>query len=46
MQWPPEGQMSMIFAKLLYINVCGGDDENEIPATKFQELLGEIKERM
>ncbi|XP_031567310.1 uncharacterized protein LOC116302217 [Actinia tenebrosa] len=45
LQWPPPGQMSMIFAKLLYINVCS-DDKDEIPPMKFQELLSEIKERI
>ena len=48
LQWPPVGQMSMIFAKLLYINMCG-DDENEeddFPVMKFEELVSEIKQRL
>jgi hypothetical protein len=47
-QWPPVGQMSMIFAKLLYINMCeqGGDEDDDFPDMKFEELVSEIKERL
>ncbi|KAL9953658.1 hypothetical protein ACROYT_G041109 [Oculina patagonica] len=34
--WPPEGQLSMIFAKLLYIKMTGKDAE-------FQQLMTKVK---
>ena len=42
--WPPPGQMSLIFAKLLYIDMTG--TPGVIPKTKFEELLREVKQRI
>ena len=42
--WPPPGQMSMIFAKLLYIDMTG--QVGTIPDNKFQELLREVKDKL
>lgn len=42
--WPPPGQMSLIFAKLLYIDMTG--KQNHIPQKKFEELVETVKSRI
>ena len=42
--WPPPGQMSLIFAKLLYIDMTG--KEGAIPQTKLEELVAMIKSKL
>ena len=39
--WPPAGQLSLIFTKLLYIDMTEGPDN--IPQNKFDELVQKIK---
>ena len=40
--WPPEGQLSLVFAPLVYIKVT--EKCSNFPDEKFQELLGKVKE--
>ena len=40
--WPPEGQLSLVFTKLLYIKVT--EKCSTIPDEAFQQLMRKVEE--
>lgn len=40
--WPPEGQLSLIFTKLLYIKVT--EKRGTIPDEEFQQLMQKVEQ--
>ena len=40
--WPPEGQLSLIFTRLLYIKMA--EKRGSIPDGEFQQLLRKVEE--
>ena len=47
MQWPPEGQLGLIFTSLLYIKMSGTlESAGNFPENKLQELVQKVRERV
>ena len=44
MDWPPPGQLAMVLAKLLYIDMTLGPEA--IPQDKFNELTKKLEQQI